>query len=432
MQPDVRRGLRRRLRDDRGLGRLRRGLGCSRCTCRSRAGRTACRDGRSRRRRWHPIFSVGPGSGFYSPFWQMIYVEVPDGTPSATLTSVRQILDGGYPLQPGRGGRSALVPGRRDAGATPRERSGRAATGAAGSTARRRRSSTFRQAPFTWDDDRRRSTRCRSTTSCSRRRDGTLVAPRRPDGARDRAARIRSTPAARRQPGQPTATYSAYWRLYTVDVPADGARVRAAGDGGRHGAERRGPAGRRPSYASDAAITAVPRLDRGRRARPRRARRADLLRRRPMPTRRGTTRAAGSTRRRAIETNIDRERDRADRHHRHLSARQRRTDAGGPLMSAASFALASRAVRSSLRRRVAGARAGAAAAEPAPDGEPGADQRQRRLHAAARGQRRAAPLSINGYVDVGFAKAQGDGTSFAPGDTRVPARLRRRHASRRR
>jgi hypothetical protein len=31
-----------------------------------------------------------------------------------------------------------------------------------------------------------------------------------------------------------------------------------------------------------------------------------------------------------------------------------------------------------------------------------------------------SPLSINGYVDVGFARAQGDGTSFAPGDTRVP------------
>jgi len=29
-------------------------------------------------------------------------------------------------------------------------------------------------------------------------------------------------------------------------------------------------------------------------------------------------------------------------------------------------------------------------------------------------------LSINGYIDVGFAKAQGDGTSFAPTDTRVP------------
>ncbi|HXU62147.1 MAG TPA: hypothetical protein VN962_10620 [Polyangia bacterium] len=31
------------------------------------------------------------------------------------------------------------------------------------------------------------------------------------------------------------------------------------------------------------------------------------------------------------------------------------------------------------------------------------------------------PLTINGYVDVGFAKAQGNGTSFAPGDGRVPA-----------
>jgi hypothetical protein len=31
-----------------------------------------------------------------------------------------------------------------------------------------------------------------------------------------------------------------------------------------------------------------------------------------------------------------------------------------------------------------------------------------------------APLSINGYIDVGFAKAPGNGTSFAPGDTRVP------------
>jgi hypothetical protein len=50
----------------------------------------------------------------------------------------------------------------------------------------------------------------------------------------------------------------------------------------------------------------------------------------------------------------------------------------------------------------------------------GADQRQRRLHAAAQGPGAPSPLSINGYVDVGFAKAQGDGTSFAPGDTRVP------------
>jgi len=30
-------------------------------------------------------------------------------------------------------------------------------------------------------------------------------------------------------------------------------------------------------------------------------------------------------------------------------------------------------------------------------------------------------VQINGYVDVGFAAAQGNGTSFAPGDTRIPA-----------
>jgi hypothetical protein len=31
------------------------------------------------------------------------------------------------------------------------------------------------------------------------------------------------------------------------------------------------------------------------------------------------------------------------------------------------------------------------------------------------------PVQLNGYVDVGFADAGGDGTSFAPADTRVPA-----------
>jgi hypothetical protein len=39
----------------------------------------------------------------------------------------------------------------------------------------------------------------------------------------------------------------------------------------------------------------------------------------------------------------------------------------------------------------------------------------------AQGPGAPSPLSINGYVDVGFARAQGDGTSFAPGDTRLPA-----------
>jgi hypothetical protein len=33
----------------------------------------------------------------------------------------------------------------------------------------------------------------------------------------------------------------------------------------------------------------------------------------------------------------------------------------------------------------------------------------------------SSSVTINGYVDVGWANAQGDGTSFAPGDTRLPA-----------
>ena len=31
------------------------------------------------------------------------------------------------------------------------------------------------------------------------------------------------------------------------------------------------------------------------------------------------------------------------------------------------------------------------------------------------------PLHITGYVDLGWAKAAGNGTSFASGDTRIPA-----------
>ena len=32
-----------------------------------------------------------------------------------------------------------------------------------------------------------------------------------------------------------------------------------------------------------------------------------------------------------------------------------------------------------------------------------------------------SPLHLNGYLDLGWARAQGNGTSFAPGDTRIPA-----------
>lgn len=56
------------------------------------------------------IFSVGPASRFYSPFWQVFYVDVPDGTTPGTLASVRDVLGSGYPLEPGPGRTVALVP----------------------------------------------------------------------------------------------------------------------------------------------------------------------------------------------------------------------------------------------------------------------------------------------------------------------------------
>ena len=57
-----------------------------------------------------PIFTVGAASAFYSPFLQVVYVEVPADTAPDLLTSARQILDGGYPLRPGEGRTMPLVP----------------------------------------------------------------------------------------------------------------------------------------------------------------------------------------------------------------------------------------------------------------------------------------------------------------------------------
>ena len=59
------------------------------------------------------------------------------------------------------------------------------------------------------------------------------------------------------------------------------------------------------------------------------------------------------------------------------------------------------------------------APEPDAEGEPVNDSDG--YTPPADGQGAPPPFSINGYIDVGFAKAQGNGTSFAPGDQSVPA-----------
>lgn len=61
--------------------------------------------------KWHPIFSVGPKSAFYSPFWQLFYFRVPEGTDPAAYKSARDVIDSGAELHSARGRTIALVPG---------------------------------------------------------------------------------------------------------------------------------------------------------------------------------------------------------------------------------------------------------------------------------------------------------------------------------
>jgi hypothetical protein len=66
-----------------------------------------------------PIFSVGPHSGFYSPFWQIVYALVPGGTAPGSVTSARQILDAGYSLTPSEGRTMPLTPDGITGGGNP-------------------------------------------------------------------------------------------------------------------------------------------------------------------------------------------------------------------------------------------------------------------------------------------------------------------------
>jgi hypothetical protein len=59
---------------------------------------------------WHPIFSVGPASAFYSPYWQIIYFQVPAGTAPDKYTSATQVLDSGLPLTPAEAEVMTLAP----------------------------------------------------------------------------------------------------------------------------------------------------------------------------------------------------------------------------------------------------------------------------------------------------------------------------------
>ena len=175
---------------------------------------------------WHPVFSVGPGSGFYSPFWQAVYVTVPPGTTTATYTSAKQILDAGLPLSAREGWTIPIVPAdiappivAGIAGAVRgRER--------AGSTAPKCRRSPLASASSTgtrlpmWSTRRRCSSWSPATrTGICRRRIIPTVGGTGPLGSH-----AGSAPTFDNEP-----IYASYWRLYTVEIPTT-ARVVADDD----------------------------------------------------------------------------------------------------------------------------------------------------------------------------------------------------------
>jgi hypothetical protein len=59
---------------------------------------------------WTPIFSVGPDSAFYSPFWQTYYFQVDPATEANAFKSARDVLDSGRTLTPGPSRTMSLVP----------------------------------------------------------------------------------------------------------------------------------------------------------------------------------------------------------------------------------------------------------------------------------------------------------------------------------
>jgi hypothetical protein len=57
-----------------------------------------------------PIFSVGPDSAFYSPYWRVFFVVVPDLAPVPEFRTTTDVLNSGYRLIPGPARLCSLAP----------------------------------------------------------------------------------------------------------------------------------------------------------------------------------------------------------------------------------------------------------------------------------------------------------------------------------
>jgi hypothetical protein len=159
------------------------------------------------------IFSVGPHSGFYSPFWQVVYVNVPDGTTMDALRSVRDVMASGYTLHPAAGRTVSLVPAvnpldGQPAGAIP-------VRGEGWVDGERMAFLDFGGATFEWDANGVIEEIpiyvpvYRAASGELKRLGVTTIAANGPRGS--------NLPDATRVEGQ--ARYAAYWRVYLVVIP---------------------------------------------------------------------------------------------------------------------------------------------------------------------------------------------------------------------
>jgi hypothetical protein len=170
------------------------------------------------------VFGVGAGSGFYSPFWEMIYVEVPEGTTPGEVASERQILAGGYPLHPGPGRTVALAPG------TDMVVPAGLGVGSGWIDGTPAPFVDFGQGLFSWrdaGDEARVIDEVPLYVFAFHGEEGTLAAP-------DVVPAVLAPGPPRSGLIEPPAVagqarYSAFWRLYRVTLPLD-ARVFAPGD----------------------------------------------------------------------------------------------------------------------------------------------------------------------------------------------------------
>lgn len=160
-----------------------------------------------------PIFSVGADSLFYSPFWQMIYVEAAAGA----VTSVRGILDGNYPLHRSRPWTAALSPPDFGLGPMSAIPAGGAVAGTGWLDGAPAPFIKFPATPVTLGDDNVVE-EAPIFHFVVLNDSGTWTAAPIP-AVLGTGPLYSHTPAPVDNAGLPTAKYSGYWRVYVVVLP---------------------------------------------------------------------------------------------------------------------------------------------------------------------------------------------------------------------